>query len=311
MYAALMEEPVAAAKPSAASAAPSAKPANKPVVGGIKKSEAPNRSSSPASSLPVSQGRLPGEIRKDTNRGPRKQHQPRTEQGGRIRGREYDRHSGTGRPVTENKRGGAGRNNWGSVKDGTRAQRDEEAAAEVAAAVVSTEAEATGETATPVEVAADAGAESPKADAPQEPKLLSLSAWKAEKAKKQKELEALVGAAPAPAREIKPEWYKPEEKSTASSSSSKASSSAPKEQKQVKKVLPLSQVIGEKHQPREDRGPRGPRRDREGSGEFRQPREGGNFRAGGSRHQGGQRSQGKGKQRPTFDATAVSDLPAL
>ena len=46
----------------------------------------------------VGRGTLPGEVRKDFNKGPRKTHQPRTDANGKIRGREFDRHvSGTGR----------------------------------------------------------------------------------------------------------------------------------------------------------------------------------------------------------------------
>ncbi|EGC38697.1 hypothetical protein DICPUDRAFT_75726 [Dictyostelium purpureum] len=38
---------------------------------------------------------------------------PRTDASGNIRNRQFDRKSGTGRPHNENKKGGAGQNNWG------------------------------------------------------------------------------------------------------------------------------------------------------------------------------------------------------
>merc|ERR1712233_303152 len=50
---------------------------------------------------------------------------------GSGRGRTYDRHSGTGRPINEEKRGGQGKANWGSFQDEIDmgvAEIDEEAA---------------------------------------------------------------------------------------------------------------------------------------------------------------------------------------
>jgi len=349
MFDALADEPVMVVKPAAAPVAAATKPGSKSLVGGVKKGDAPKRDSQASSSLPTSHGKLPGEVRKETGKGRHKQHVVRTDANGKIHGREFERHSQTGRPAHENKRSGAGRNNWGALKD---AKEDEDMAAAAAAApeaVAAPEAATTEAAAVP---ATEAVAESsePKVEAEPEIKTQSLAAYRAEKAKKEKELAASLGLGPLPqAREIKPTWYKPEEKSAAAAP--KASSSAAKEVKQHKTFVPISQVIGEKKEFRaEDR--RGPRRDREGSdrqGGDRQhkPREGGNREGGnreggnreggnreggnreggnreggnreGGNREGGNRQGGRGGNRTggktaraTFDATAgVDKLPAL
>jgi len=316
MFDALADEPVVVAKPAAAPDATQSKTASKSLVGGVKKGDAPKRDSQASSSVSTTHGKLPGEVRKETGKGRHKQHVVRTDASGKIHGREFERHSQTGRPaVGENKRSGAGRNNWGALKD---AKEDEDMAAAAAAAPETTEGAATV-TDAPVEGAAESS--ETKVEAEPEPQTQSLASYRAEKAKKDKELEASLGLAPlAEAREIKSSWYKPAEKQAAPKAAS--SSSAPKDTKQQKTFVPISQIIGEKKEFRgEDR--RGPRRD----GGDRQPREGGDRhpREGGDRQhkprdgnrqgaqggRGGNRG-GKKSDRPTFDATAGADkLPSL
>lgn len=315
MFSLLAEEPVAAPKSAATSASTSSKPVQKAIVGGAKKSDAPKRDASSVAPQQTTKGSLPGEARKDFSKAPRQRHQQRTDANGNPRGREYERHSGTGRPAGENKRGGAGRYAWGSNKN---AQADEEAAVEAVKA----------EAAAPVEGAvegAEVVAETPAVVAEPEPATRSMAQLKAERAKAEAALNASLNLAPlGETRKVEASWYKPEEKKVAAA----PTKAAPKEQKQVKKVLPVSQLIGEKRPEREDRPfrPRGERTEgdrpfrpqrAEGStgGDRPQRREGGNRdgnRQGGNR-QGGAYGNKKGpKNTKTFDATADADsLPAL
>lgn len=134
-------------------------------------------------------------------------------------------------------------------------------------------------------------------------------------------MNAALNLAPVETRKVEADWYKPEEKKAAAP----ATKAAPKEKKQVKKVVPVSQLFGEKRQEREERPfrPRGertegdrpfrPRGDRaEGStgGDRPQRREGGNRQG---PRQGGAYGNKKGpKNTKTFDATADAEsLPAL
>lgn len=324
MFDALADEPVVAHKPAAAAAA--TKPAAKAPVGGLKKSDVPKRDTQASSSQATTSGHLLGEVRKDTTKGPRHKHAPRTTQEGKIRGREFDRHSGTGRPANENKRQGGGSRNWGNVKD---AQADHEAVASVPVEALEGAPAATTEASVaPVEGAEVAVVEAKVEE--EEPKTQSLSSFKAERAKKQKDLESALGLGPrAEAREVKAAWYKPETKAAApAAAAAKATTSAAKEQKQTKKYVPVSAIVGEVHAPRSD-DRRGPRRERsEGGNREGGHREGGH-REGGHR-EGGHREGGRGqrqggnqgprtnqgprgpKQGKTFDATADANaLPAL
>jgi len=68
------------------------------------------------------------EEKSDTNKGtgPRdhKDHVHKRDEPARSHGRQYDRHSGTGRPLNENKRGGSGPGNWGTADDELAAEED-------------------------------------------------------------------------------------------------------------------------------------------------------------------------------------------
>jgi len=338
MFSLLAEEPVAATKPAASAAATSSKPVQKALVGGVKKGDGSNRDSSSVAPQQTTKGSLPGEARKDFSKAPRQKHQQRTDANGNPRGREYERHSGTGRPAGENKRGGAGRFAWGSNK---HAQADEEAAVEAVKAE-----EAAPVDGAAVEVSAEAAVETPAVVAEPEPVTKSMAQHKAEKAKAEAALNAALNLGPVgETRKVQAAWYKPEEKKKAAAAP--AAKGAAKEQKQVKKVVPVSQIIGEKRQEREDRPfrprteggdrPFRPRTERtegdrpyqraegserpqraEGStgGDRPYRREGGNTRQGGNNRQGGAAAGYGNKKGPkntkTFDATADADsLPTL
>ena len=312
MFDALADEPFTPAKPAkAVAAAPAKAPVTKGPVGGQKKSDAPKRDTQASSSQATSSGQLLGEVRKDASKGPRHKHAPRTTQEGKIRGREFDRHSGTGRPANENKRQGGGSRNWGNVKD---AQADHEAVSSVPVEQLEGVPVVEG-AAAPVE-GAEVAAEI-KVEAEPEVKTQSLASFRAEQAKKQKDLESALGLGPrSEARQVKPDWYKPENKAAAPAAS-KATTSAAKEQKQAKKFVPVSSIVGEVYAPRGDREDRrGPRRDRSegGQGERREQRSEGGDRRGPRRDgsQGGRNNQGGRKQGKTFDATAdANSLPTL
>lgn len=259
MFALLDEEPQApkVAKAPAAQSAP--KTQAKPLVGGAKRGDVSTKRDSPVNSpQPTSSQALPGEARKNTQRGPRKHHQPRVDQNGEIRGREFERHSGTGRPANENKRSGGGRANWGNPK---QAKADSDAAIEAAAAEQVTAVEG--------EVVENVDATKTE-EAPKEPevKTQTLEAFRAEQAKKQKELNAKLGlAAPTEVRKVQPAWYKPEEK-TSTKAAAPAKNAKAAEKPAGKRVVPVTDVLRveiprQEREERRFRDERGPRQRRE------------------------------------------------
>ncbi|EGG24857.1 hyaluronan/mRNA binding family protein [Cavenderia fasciculata] len=85
--------------------------------------------------------------KRDSKHEPRK---PRTDSNGQIRGRQFDRQSGTGRPINgQDKKGGSGRGNWGKATE-QALPADVEATATADSTVASTDAAATTTDATEV-----------------------------------------------------------------------------------------------------------------------------------------------------------------
>lgn len=157
------------AKPEApaskAAATPASAPAQKPASAAVQKPADASLKKKPAARNPVRRDGNSGAPRNENgdnaarrdyqkeksydrkDRGPRQEGAPR-------RGRQFDRHSGTGRPPTENKKGGSGAGNWGDeTKEGIVAAEAKAAAdaagspaverdAEVASAVTKKEDEA-------------------------------------------------------------------------------------------------------------------------------------------------------------------------
>lgn len=305
MFDALADEPVSITKPASAAQVP-AKATTKAIPGATKKTEV-KREPQASSSLPVTRGPLPGEARREAGKGPRHKHTPRVDQEGKIRGREFDRHSGTGRPPRDNSKRGAGRANWGAVKD---------AAADLEAITSAPLEQVEGATTVEATPAADGAVvenadAAPKVEVVPEVKTQSLDNFQAEKAKKAKALAAQLGIGPRPeARKVEASWYKAPaaapSKSTSNTTTSSSSAAATKEQKQSKKFVPVSAVVGEVVQREERRGPR--RDNREGGNQENRDRRDGARREG--NHSAGGRSARPAKK--TFDATAGADsLPAL
>jgi len=107
---------------------------------------------------------------------------PRAQESRPPRGRQFDRKSGTGRPPTENKKGGSGSGNWGNELDDAVVATQEAKLSAEDEKDKPEKTEGEGEATSPVAT---------KAPEPKEPELLSLDEYRAKQAQKAPKVESL------------------------------------------------------------------------------------------------------------------------